>query len=244
MTSRQIAREANTAELETKGKREADFAKKLKPTDAAIDKKKEETGQKQREDYEKETKTNLDQKSKVIRELEQTENRLKEELRDAEKAESNVTEDERAIMRSKITATQDRIRDEKEGINELKKINKEASEATKEGQKEIDQIFKDRVEAYAKTFENENVFWRGFKNVIKFPTGSPTSKSDNTEIARAIRKSSKSKTSDQLAKEALKQERKEKKERGEPVDEDEDEATPPPLPTPNPPPPPTGGTTT
>lgn len=179
-------------DLENKAKAEAEYAKNLKPSDEAMDKIKEKTGHKDLENLEKRAKENQENNTKIIQELNDKGESLKGELTKAKEVNSGVTSEEIKTLEDKIKSTQERAKIEISKQAELKKIAEESTRRVKSSQEELDKIYKNRVENYAKSFESESKIIRYTKNAFKIPvsmvTGiTPTSKGDNKEIARKIR---------------------------------------------------------
>ncbi len=174
-------------DLETKASVQETFAKTLKPSDADMAKIKDQTGHTDLENTEKSAKLNQENSIKVAEELLKKEKDLKDELAKANSADSNVTQDEIKIIEDKIKAIQDRRRIEADRQDNLKKSVEDASKKVKSSQEELDKIYKNRVEDYAKSFENESALMRYTKNAFKIPLTTPTSKGDNKEIAKKIR---------------------------------------------------------
>ncbi len=207
-------------ELEDKGKREAEYAKSLKPTDVEKDRIKEQTGHTALEQKEKQIKTGIDNYEKVAKELQTKKEGLENELVNAKDLEMKAqTEAEKDITRTRVKNLEDQIESTKQTYNtqvtkqeELKASLKTATANVKGSQTELDKIFGSRVEAYAKSFENESRAVRYAKNAFRIPLSvvsgaRPTTKGDNIEIARKIRKDNSEKSKkDQftkLAKEVL-----------------------------------------
>ncbi|OHA96672.1 MAG: hypothetical protein A3E32_03485 [Candidatus Zambryskibacteria bacterium RIFCSPHIGHO2_12_FULL_38_37] len=236
-------------DLEAKGKKEADFAKMLKPSGAAVDKEKEKT-QKPLDKNAENIKSELDNTNTELKEL----NKKKADLETArEKAERmSDTEEERRIAQE-IKDTENQIKEKNADVKKLEELSKEAIAAAKENEKRIKNIGNARIDAYADTFAKENALWTWSKNVLKLgggalggaigggiigavregatvgglkTIGSVVTPSEKKEIARKIRKDAKEKTKKEkladLATDVANEERKERKERGE-TDEKEEE---------------------
>ncbi|MCX6701872.1 MAG: hypothetical protein NTX96_01595 [Candidatus Zambryskibacteria bacterium] len=223
-------------DLEAKAKKEAEFAKSLKPSDAATEKIRKERGQDKLEEEENKTKVSLSKSEHELKRLRDEEERLRKNIDVA------VTTAEEMKIREEMTNIQNLAKIETDNIDSLKKASEKASKASKAGEEDINKIFEDRVGAYAETFENEKGM-RWFKNIAKVGTGMGlgaltgivggtiggaggstyiTTKADNQEIARKIRGVLKGKSADQELKELYKKKKKEAEEKGEEWEEDED----------------------
>lgn len=208
--------------LEDRAKKEADYAKSLKPTDLEKDRIKERTGHSALEENEKRIKGNIENTTKVANELLANQQKMEQDLVIAKEAEvnaSNETEREEANRKIKnlqdqIALTKTRHEEQKNRRSALDVELKSATEKIKESQKELDKIYMERVEGYANMFENESRIVRYTKNAFKIPlslvTGvTPTTRNDNLEIARKIRSANKEKSKKEkladLAKEVSKE---------------------------------------
>lgn len=179
-------------DLEAKGKSEADFAKSLKPTDRAVDKAIEKSGESQRKAQAQEHFKNSNESLENSREKYLA--RLDEIAQEMTKP--NITDARQRELDEEVRNINDRMQREVE-VKEQAKANldqatKEAKEAKERIEKEYKEKFADRVDKYAKSFENESGMWRWTKNILKIPAGaatslSPNSKNDNREIAKAIK---------------------------------------------------------
>ena len=187
-------------DLEAKAQKQADYAKLLKPTDAAKDKMKDSDEQRQLKENEARTKTEHDKGQKELDKMNKDQEELKKEL------EKAVLPESKAAIQEKITALENDIKTKSVDVEKLKTASKTAEESRKKAEQEIENLWESRVNAYAKTFENEKGM-RWFKNIAKVGTGVGlgaltgigggvgglggstfiTTKSDNQEIARKVR---------------------------------------------------------
>src|SRR3989344_2855435 len=187
-------------DLEAKAQKQADYAKLLKPTDAAKDKMKDSDEQRQLKENEARTKTEHDKGQKELDKMNKDQEELKKEL------EKAVLPESKAAIQEKITALENDIKTKSVDVEKLKTASKTAEESRKKAEREIENLWESRVNAYAKTFENEKGM-RWFKNIAKVGTGVGlgdltgiggsvgglggstfiTTKADNQEIARKVR---------------------------------------------------------
>ena len=129
-------------------------------------------------------------------------------------------------------------RDRQAQVDRQKTLKDEVEKAgakVKESQAELDKLFSERVEGYAKMFENESRMVRYAKNAFRVPLSivAPSrlmSRSDNIEIAREIRSKNKEKSKKEklaeLATEVNKEEEEEKKKNEAPKEEEPKPETP------------------
>jgi hypothetical protein len=180
------------AESEERSKREADFAKTLKPSDDEMDKIKQRTGHSDLENDEKAAKKNQDSSIKIAEELIEKEDEIKGQLEKMEKGQVTATKEEIDILKDQLRSTQERRQLEANKQAQLKASVEATSKKVKASQEELDKIYKKRVESFAQSFENDQ-FSRYAKNVLKvlgggaFGAGFVTTKADSKETARKIR---------------------------------------------------------
>ena len=186
-------------DLEAKAQKQADYAKLLKPTDTAKDTMKNSDEQSKLKENEAQTKTEYNKSQKELDELNEKKKKLEERLKNALPGTETIIQDE-------ITALEKDIKTKSTDVEKLKATSTAAGESRQKAEQEIDNLWESRVNAYAKTFENEKGM-RWFKNIAKVGTGVGlgdltgiggsvgglggstfiTTKADNQEIARKVR---------------------------------------------------------
>jgi len=171
-------------DLEEKAKKQADYAKSLKPTDDAMREK--EVEQKKLDKSQENAKSDLDKSIQKIKDLKDREGRLRENVNKV------ATNEEREKIRNEIVLIEEQTKNEQLGLDKLKQVSSIATEKAKKHKDEMDDIYKNRVEKYAQIIENESKILRYTKNAFKAPLSvispiTPTTKGDNREIARKIR---------------------------------------------------------
>ncbi len=190
-------------ELEDRAKKEADYAKSLKPTDAAKDRIKEQTGHTALEEQESSLKKNADYSAKAANEYAERRLEKEKELEDLRSRRNQITDDQQAkemdrnivLLQKDISDISVKEKEQASNSGRYKNQLKTVSEKVKESQKELDKMFSSRVEGYAKMFEEESNMVRYAKNAFRIPLGMPAiSKSNNIEIARKIRSANKEKS--------------------------------------------------
>ncbi len=249
-------------DLENDAKKEAEFAKLLKPSDDAADKEKNkmaiDAGYKNYEEWEnanKEKKGNYDNANLNLVELKAKAEKLEKDFKEAKLKEMQDS------IQEELNATKEQIKTEEANVKNLKTASDDADKARKAADEEVKGIFGKRVTAYANSFAKESAMWTYTKDVLKVlggatvgsvagslgvkvgglsAIGAARTPAENRAIARQIRKVSKDKTPDEIiAEQAAKkarEERKAAKDRGETPEGEEEEAPPAPVPAANPPP--------
>jgi hypothetical protein len=203
-------------DLENKAKKEADYAKTLKPTDDAL--RDREITQKALEKEQAKAKATFDNSSQKIKNMKDRTERLKENVNKAK------TFEEREKIKNEIVSLEEQTKTEQLGLDALRKANEATTKAAKDYKDKTENIFTQRVEAYANSFENEKWSTLYAKNLAKVFGGAGlglvsgvgstvgglggasyvTTRKDNRAIAREIRKATKTKkTAKELIEEAL-----------------------------------------
>jgi hypothetical protein len=232
-------------ELEDKAKAEEAFAKKLKPTDAAIDKLKSSEEYKSKEINEKNAKTEFESANSQLYSLKEKRNQLQKDL------DAAISPESKEPIKRELDSVQREIAAQEASTNKLKTASETTKKAKAEEDERIKKIYENRVNSYADSIDKQSKLWQWTKNGLGIGAGASvgaiagsfigvggsvggryggfasiatvTTPADRNEIARKVRGLNKKKTAEQLAKEALAQDKEERKARGEKVDEDEEE---------------------
>ncbi len=214
---------------------EADFAKKLKPSDDATEREKLKTQvplDEIRNEAAKKTKEATDERQELIDKKAELEKKKATADQFNSTAESQKLKDE-------INSIENQIKAKETEIKTLEEISQKSIKASKDNEERIKNIYSTRAAAYAESFSGENSMWTWSKNILKAGTvgaiggyalGSTAAgagiggtsfvtqmrtPADNRAIARKILKETKAKSEDEqladLLKKKYEQEQKDKK---------------------------------
>ncbi len=149
-------------DLEAKADAEAKFAKLLKPSDAAMRDReavqKELDKQKERAEYE------LKSNEQNIKDLKEREKQLRDRV-------NKVGYDERERIKNEIDEIEKNIKEKEANIGNLKAAVKRESDAASKNKKEMESVFSDRVNAYAKSVEEGGIIYRYGSTMAKITAG-------------------------------------------------------------------------